>query len=113
MDKQEMAAVGQPRGAAARHPDDPGIRAFVAELVDGSEDFARVWASHEVPVARHLRKVMRHPVVGSLTLHCDILIVPDEDQHVVIYTADPGPTATRRRRRCGCGRSWGRSAWTS
>ena len=83
-------AVGQLRGAAARYPDDPGIRAFVAELVDGSEDFARVWASHEVPVARHLRKVMRHPVVGSLTLNCDILIVPDEDQHVVIYTADPG-----------------------
>jgi len=31
-----------------------------------------------------------HPVVGPLTLNCDVLALPDLDQHVVIYTAEPG-----------------------
>ena len=82
--------VGQLRGAAARYPDDPGVQALVRELTHGSEEFTRLWALHSVPTARHLRKTMRHPVVGPLDLNCDILVVPDQDQHVVIHTADPG-----------------------
>jgi hypothetical protein len=47
----------------------------------------RLWASHEVRTARHLHKTIQHPVVGPITLNCD---VPDQDQHVVIFTAAPG-----------------------
>lgn len=36
---------------------------------------------------------MIHPVVGAIELHCDILLVPELDQRVVLYTAAPGTSA--------------------
>jgi hypothetical protein len=33
---------------------------------------------------------MVHPVVGPIELHCDVLLVPELDQRVVLYTAAPG-----------------------
>jgi hypothetical protein len=83
-------AAGHLRAAAARYPDDPGIRALVDELEDGSVEFARLWAAHQVQAPRHLRKTIQHPVIGPITLNCDVLVVPDQDQHVVIFTAEPG-----------------------
>jgi hypothetical protein len=29
-------------------------------------------------------------MVGPLTLNCDVLTVPDQDQQVVVFTAEPG-----------------------
>jgi transcriptional regulator with XRE-family HTH domain len=83
-------AAGHLRAAAGRYPDDPSVRALIDELVDHSEEFARLWASHQVRTARHLHKTIQHPVVGPITLNCDVLTVPDQDQHVVIFTAEPG-----------------------
>jgi hypothetical protein len=36
---------------------------------------------------------MHHPMVGKITLNCDILAVPDRDQQVVIFTAEPGTSS--------------------
>jgi transcriptional regulator with XRE-family HTH domain len=83
-------AVARLRSAAARYPDDPDIRALVAELRKASAEFAGGWESHQVHTPHHLPKTMNHPVVGNLVLHCDALVVPEQDQHVVIYTAEPG-----------------------
>jgi hypothetical protein len=33
---------------------------------------------------------MNHPLVGEIDLYCDVLLVPDRDQRVVLYTAAPG-----------------------
>ncbi|MCX4767278.1 helix-turn-helix transcriptional regulator [Streptomyces sp. NBC_01275] len=85
-----LFAAGHLRATAARYPDDPGIRALVDELASGSDEFARLWTSHQVRTARHLHKTIHHPVVGPITLNCDVLVVPDQDQHVVIFTAEPG-----------------------
>jgi transcriptional regulator with XRE-family HTH domain len=85
-----LFAAGHLRAAAARYPDDPGIRALIDELVDGSDEFAQLWASHQVRTVRHLHKTIRHSVVGPIRLNCDVLTVPDQDQHVVIFTAEPG-----------------------
>jgi hypothetical protein len=35
-------------------------------------------------------KTMKHPVVGEIHLHCDVLLGPDRDQKIVLYTAAPG-----------------------
>jgi transcriptional regulator with XRE-family HTH domain len=85
--------TGHLRAAAARYPDSPDIRALVDELAAGSDEFATLWASHHVRTPFPLRKTMRHPAVGPITLNCDILALPDQDQHVVIFTADPGSTS--------------------
>ncbi|MCO1616152.1 helix-turn-helix transcriptional regulator [Micromonospora tulbaghiae] len=91
-DVREFArhSVGRLRAAAARYPDDPEMAALIAELRAGSEEFARLWASHEVGGARTLCKTFRHPLVGPVTVNCDVLDITDRDQQVVIYTATPG-----------------------
>jgi transcriptional regulator with XRE-family HTH domain len=83
-------AVGDLRAAAARYPDDPRIRALVAELRAGSAEFAGLWDSHHLRSTRHVTKKVRHRLVGDLVLNCDALAVPDRDQHLVIFTAEPG-----------------------
>jgi hypothetical protein len=63
---------------------------LVAELSAGSAEFARLWASHDVRAERTLCKTLVHPVVGGVTVNCDVLDIADRDQRVVIYTAEPG-----------------------
>jgi transcriptional regulator with XRE-family HTH domain len=78
------------RAALARYPSDPGVTDLVAELRDGSSDFARLWARHDVQAAPMLTKTFRHPAVGDVTVDCDTLALPDRDQQLVLYTAPPG-----------------------
>ncbi|GAA1442700.1 helix-turn-helix transcriptional regulator [Nocardiopsis tropica] len=87
------AAAGHLRAAAARYPDDPEVAALVGDLLSGSAEFARLWADHDVRTGPGLRKTLRHPLLGALTLNCDVLDIADRDQRVVIYTADPGSPA--------------------
>jgi hypothetical protein len=78
------------RAAAARYPGDPEVAELVNELLAGSEEFARLWASHDVSAELTLCKTFQHPLVGPITVNCDVLDITDRDQRVVIYTAAPG-----------------------
>ncbi|MFF0383941.1 helix-turn-helix transcriptional regulator [Streptomyces sp. NPDC004286] len=78
------------RAASARYPDSPEVTGLVAELLAGSEEFARLWEEYEVSVLPTLAKTFHHPVVGPLTVNCDALHVPDRDQRLILYTATPG-----------------------
>jgi hypothetical protein len=78
------------RAAAARYPDSPEVSGLVAELLAGSEEFARLWAEHEVAARPTLCKTFDHPLVGPVSVDCDVLDITDRDQRVVIYTATPG-----------------------
>jgi hypothetical protein len=84
------SATARLRVAAARYPGDPEVTALVEELVAGSPEFAELWSSGDVQVARTLRKSFQHPLVGPVTVNCDALDLTDQDQQVVVYTADPG-----------------------
>ncbi|MDQ0913026.1 transcriptional regulator with XRE-family HTH domain [Streptomyces canus] len=91
-DAEEFAvsSVQHLRAASARYPDDPELTGLVAELLDGSEEFARLWAAHDVASRPTLCKTFDHPVVGPVAVNCDVLDIADRDQRVVIYTATPG-----------------------
>ncbi|MFE2422257.1 helix-turn-helix transcriptional regulator [Streptomyces hokutonensis] len=78
------------RAVAARYPDSPAVTGLVAELLAGSEEFRRLWESHDVSAEPTLTKTFQHPVVGPVTVNCDALDITDRDQQVVIYTATPG-----------------------
>ncbi|MEU6122395.1 helix-turn-helix transcriptional regulator [Streptomyces sp. NPDC047123] len=78
------------RAAAARYPHDPEVSGLVEELLTGSEEFAALWAAHDVTARPTLCKTFAHPLVGPVTVSCDVLDITDRDQHVVIYTATPG-----------------------
>ncbi|MFC4856018.1 helix-turn-helix transcriptional regulator [Actinophytocola glycyrrhizae] len=86
-------AVGHLRAAAARYPGDQGTQELIRELRDGSAEFAALWPSPEVSDQRHLVKTVDHPQIGPISLTCDILLVPDRDQQVVLFTAEPGTPA--------------------
>ncbi|MBB5935484.1 helix-turn-helix transcriptional regulator [Streptomyces zagrosensis] len=78
------------RATAARYPDDPEVAELVQELIAGSEEFAQLWASHDVCAKPALCKSLQHPMIGPITVNCDVLDIADRDQRLVIYTAPPG-----------------------
>lgn len=78
------------RTTLARYPSDPAVSGLVDELRDGSHQFARLWARHDVQAGPTLKKTFRHPVVGEITVDCDALTLADRDQHLVLYSAPPG-----------------------
>lgn len=84
------AMANRLRVTAAKYPDDPEVRTLVADLLAGSERFAALWASHDVVAESTFSKTFEHPVVGTVTVDCDVLGISDRDQEVVLYTAAPG-----------------------
>ncbi|MFG2936038.1 helix-turn-helix transcriptional regulator [Streptomyces sp. NPDC048282] len=88
--------VANLRAVAAARPTDPAPAALVAELLAGSEEFARLWADHEVAVRRATTKRFRHPTVGLLELDCEVLLNADTHQQLVVHTARPGTESYER-----------------
>ncbi|MEV7393997.1 helix-turn-helix transcriptional regulator [Streptomyces sp. NPDC091215] len=88
--------VANLRAVAAARPTDPVPAALVAELLAGSEEFARLWSEHEVAVRRASTKRFLHPSVGLLELDCEVLLNADTRQHLVIHTARPGTESYER-----------------
>ncbi|MDV3127368.1 helix-turn-helix transcriptional regulator [Mycobacterium sp. 21AC1] len=78
------------RAAAARYPEDPETLELIAELRSGSEEFARLWESHDIVDHPALCKTFVHPTVGPVAVNCDALDIADRDQRVVIYSPEPG-----------------------
>ncbi|MFJ5686105.1 helix-turn-helix transcriptional regulator [Streptomyces sp. NPDC093099] len=90
VDAFARASAQQLRAVAARYPGDPEVTELVDELLAGSQEFTRLWGSHDVSAEPALRKTFQHPLVGPVTVDCDALDITDRDQRVVIYTATPG-----------------------
>ncbi|HVL61098.1 MAG TPA: helix-turn-helix transcriptional regulator [Microbacterium sp.] len=65
--------------------------AKIAELLlDQSEEFATVWAAHEVGLQPPEIKRFSHPEVGLLELNCQTLLDPEQSHRLLVYTAAPG-----------------------
>ncbi|MFI7384455.1 helix-turn-helix domain-containing protein [Streptomyces sp. NPDC049813] len=93
---------------AGRHPDDPELSALVGELSVKSEEFRKLWATHDVKEKGHGVKRMRHPLVGELTLAYETLHLPDDDgQFLSVYHAEPGSASAEALRLLA---SWGADA---
>ncbi len=83
-------AAADLRAASATYPDDPGLARLIADLLAGSPEFADLWSQHDVARQQTLCQTVLHPEVGRIDVICEILVVPDRDQRVVLYTAEPG-----------------------
>lgn len=90
------AHVANLRAVVAARPDDPGPAVLVAELLDADEDFAALWAKHEVAVRRASTKRFVHPVVGVLDLDCEVLIGDGTGQQLIVHSARPGTDTYER-----------------
>ena len=84
------------RGRAAdRYPHDPRLAALLAELHAGSAEFRPIWQARPVHAPGHRTKTLDPPEAGALRVNCDVPLVPEDDQEVVLITADPGSPAAR------------------
>lgn len=100
--------VGALRMDAGCHPDDPRLSALVGELSVKSEDFRRLWAAHDVKEKSYGVKLLRHPLVGELTLSFETFRLPDDgEQSMITYHAEPGSPSAEALRLLA---SWGTDA---
>ncbi|GAA0594588.1 helix-turn-helix domain-containing protein [Kribbella sandramycini] len=83
-------AAADLRAAAGTYPDDPALAQLIADLQAGSPEFADIWSRHEVARQQSLCQTVLHPAVGRIDVICEVLLVPDRDQRVILYTAEPG-----------------------
>ncbi|WP_246486059.1 transcriptional regulator [Kribbella qitaiheensis] len=82
-------AAADLRAATGKYPEDKSIAALVRDLQAGSDEFAAIWKLHEVGVQQRLCQTINHPVVGRIDVLCEILVIPERDQRVILYTAEP------------------------
>lgn len=71
--------------------DDPELAALIGELSLKNELFRQLWAAHEVKEKSFGTKLMRHPLVGEMTLSYETLRMPNEPElFLSTYHAEPG-----------------------
>lgn len=78
------------RAAAGRYPSHQAIQDLVTRLRRESVEFAELWSAHDVEVSNAGGKRMTHPVVGKIELDYEVLLLPERNQRLVLYTAAPG-----------------------
>jgi transcriptional regulator with XRE-family HTH domain len=88
-ERHERALVSDLRTALIRYPDDPSLRSLLAEL-QPYDRFAQLWAEGTVVEHQFQSKTFVHPLVGEVTLDCDVLTAIGTDLRIVAYTAEPG-----------------------
>lgn len=79
------------RTEAGRDPHNKELHDLVGELSTRSQEFRRLWSSHDVRHHGAGAKVFRHPVVGEMTIAYEGLeMAAEPGLTLTIYTAEPG-----------------------
>lgn len=86
----ERALVSDLRAAVIRYPADESVRSLVNTLQGTSDRFAQLWSEGTMAEHRSEQKTFVHPLVGNLTVDCDIFAAIGTDLRILTYTAAPG-----------------------
>lgn len=78
------------RAAHGQAGDDPEARELVDRLLRESDEFAALWERHEVAGRAGALKRFVHPLVGVLTLECQVLTAENLTEKLLVFTARPG-----------------------
>lgn len=79
-----------------RYPAERELAQMCQALRDHNERFARLWDTGDVARHRTVGKTVDHPLVGPITVDCDVLTAPDSDLYVVVFTTEPGSADASR-----------------
>jgi transcriptional regulator with XRE-family HTH domain len=82
-----VATIDGPKSYAA---------SLVAELRKLSPELQEIWNAHEVVVAHSKTKHFRHPSVGELELYCELIDNRDQQQTLIVFTAEPGSESAEK-----------------
>lgn len=85
----ESAIVSDLRRATGRFPNNSRLTDLIRVLTTGNQRFAELWACGAVTAHREAHKVIEHPVVGPITVDCDVMTDGDAELKIVILTAAP------------------------
>ena len=88
--KHSRIHVASLRAVHGRAADDPEARELVEHLLRESDEFATLWERHEVGSRPGTMKRFVHPLVGPLTLDCQILTSENLTERLVVFTAGAG-----------------------
>ncbi|WP_151482405.1 helix-turn-helix transcriptional regulator [Streptomyces albicerus] len=88
--EQSRLLVADLYGAYTRDGGDSRAAELVDALCKASPEFAALWREHPVLGPYCAATRFQHPQVGTLELHCQTLIDPDQSQRLLVYTAVPG-----------------------
>ncbi|MFD3523298.1 helix-turn-helix transcriptional regulator [Streptomyces sp. NPDC058653] len=81
-------AIAHLRAAWAAHPEDRVLSGLITEFTAHDKEFARLWAERDVKVHGRGDKVIRHPLVGPITVRYEVLVpLEDPDQRLAIHRA--------------------------
>jgi len=80
-------------GLARRAAGDRFGNGLVADLLERSPEFARVWALQEVSPLSSTPKRLLHPQVGVLDLQCDVVLSPGTGHRLVVFRPQVGSSA--------------------
>jgi transcriptional regulator with XRE-family HTH domain len=85
----DAAIASDLRRATGRFPNSSRLTTLIQELTTGNQRFAELWASGAIGAHREDHKIIEHPMVGPITVDCDVLTDGDAELKIVILTAAP------------------------
>jgi len=93
---EERALVADLRVTASAYPADARLAGLIEQTAHASSRFARLWSSGTVgPIAAE-HKIVEHPLVGSLELELELLMLPGMDVRIATYLPVLGTDADRK-----------------
>jgi MmyB-like transcription regulator ligand binding domain/Helix-turn-helix domain len=93
--RQHVASL---RAVHGRPGPDPEADELVAALLAASEEFAALWAEHEVGSRTATDKRFVHPLIGEVAVDCQILTPENVSERLVVFSAAPGSVDEARLR---------------
>lgn len=84
------AYAAQARDAAALQGPGSPVADLAFLLRSRSAEFAALWKSHEVGLFYTDEERILAAEVGEFTVHCQLLLDPDQQQTLLVFTATPG-----------------------
>jgi hypothetical protein len=79
--------VADLRVTAVAYPADTRLASFIEHTIQASPRFARLWYTGTAGALADDRKIIEHPLVGTLELDLEVLKIPDTDLRIVTYNA--------------------------
>jgi transcriptional regulator with XRE-family HTH domain len=98
-ERESALVVAAFRADAGRDVVEPDYQELIGELLEGSADFAAIWARQDVRGRPEGRKLLDHAELGRLDLEFTIFQVSEQPTlRLYLYTpADDGPTESKLR----------------